>query len=333
MRIGGTDMHVVTLVFIILELIMFVYQFFYYLSHPRDKRRLYYLGLLLFLIAKNVASGFFPDPSLTSPPIVVQYGIAYGMGFLMGAYFPYYFYKAFELNRLRWHALYGVPLFILLPFAVIFPSKFVLDGDIDHAINYGMVVPAAYALVLLYTIQRSIQDKYKKDIQDRRFFEVTAVYLAVVPWASLPFFAFFRIHQVPEALLTNVGFIVITVLFIRRSIRESRDEYDRLSKLASGDENGSMSKLDLIDQVIAQLEASGISPAQRFEINLGTVGLTSREKEIVRLVREGKSYKSIADQLFISERTVSKHIQNVFEKLSVSNKIELLSRLEIWENG
>ncbi|MCE6989562.1 helix-turn-helix transcriptional regulator [Dyadobacter sp. CY323] len=68
-------------------------------------------------------------------------------------------------------------------------------------------------------------------------------------------------------------------------------------------------------------------------MNLNTVGLTSREKEIVRLVREGKPYKSIADQLFISERTVSKHIQNVFEKLGVSNKIELLSRLEIWENG
>ncbi|WP_304488636.1 helix-turn-helix transcriptional regulator [Dyadobacter sp. CY323] len=333
MRIGGTDMHVVTLVFIILELIMFVYQVFFYLSHPKDKRRLYYVGLLSFLILKNIASGFFPDPKLNYPSLVVQYAIAYGMGFLMGAYFPYYFYKAFELNRLRWHALYGVPLFILLPFAVIFPLKFLFDGNIDHAINYGMVIPAGYALVLLYTIQRSIQDKYKKDIQDRRFFEVTAVYLAVVPWASLPFFAFFRIHQVPEALLTNVGFIVITILFIRRSIRESREEYDQLVKLASADGKGSLSKLDLIEQMTRQLEESGISPAQRFEINLNTVGLTSREKEIVRLVREGKPYKSIADQLFISERTVSKHIQNVFEKLGVSNKIELLSRLEIWENG
>lgn len=333
MRVGGTDMHIVTLVFIILELIMFVYQIFYYLSHPQDKRRVYYLGLLFFLIAKNIASGFFPDPNLTSPSMVVQYAIAYGMGFLMGAYFPYYFYKAFELNRLRRHALYGVPLFILLPFAVIFPLKFLFDGDIDHAINYGMIIPAGYALVLLYTIQRSIQDKYKKDIQDRRFFEVTAVYLAVVPWASLPFFAFFRIHQVPEALLTNVGFIVITILFIRRSIRESREEYDQLLKLTSADGNESLSKLDLIEQMVQQLETSGISPAQRFEINLGTVGLTSREKEIVRLVRFGRTYKNIADELYISERTVSKHIQNVFEKLGVSNRIELLNRLEIWENG
>ncbi|TLV01615.1 helix-turn-helix transcriptional regulator [Dyadobacter luticola] len=85
--------------------------------------------------------------------------------------------------------------------------------------------------------------------------------------------------------------------------------------------------------MITQLEATGISPSQRFEINLGTVGLTAREKDIVRQVRSGKSYKLIADELFISERTVSKHIQNVFEKLGVSNRVELLNRLEIWENG
>jgi DNA-binding CsgD family transcriptional regulator len=333
MRVGGTDMHVVTLAFIILELVMFVYQVFFYLSHPQDKRRLYYVGLLLFLILKNTASGFFPDPNLGSPPMVVQYAIAYGMGFSMGAYFPYYFYKAFDLNRLRWHALYGVPLFILLPFAIIFPGKFIFDGDIDQAINYGMVIPAGYALVLLYTIQQAIQAKYRKDIQDRRFFEVTAVYMAVIPWASLPFFAFFRIHQVPEALMTNIGFIVITILFIRRSIQESRQEYQRLSQLTGTDSVISLSKLDLIDQIIKQLESSGISPSQRFEINLNTVGLTAREKEIVRLIKVGKTYKIIADELYISERTVSKHIQNIFEKLGVSNRVELLNRLDIWESG
>lgn len=162
---------------------------------------------------------------------------------------------------------------------------------------------------------------------------MTAVYLAVIPWASLPFFAFFRIHQVPEALLTNVGFVVITILFIKRSIRESREEYEQLTRLTGSGEQSPRSKLDLINQMILQLEASEISPAQRFEINLSTVGLTSREKQIVRLVRVGKTYRNIADELFISERTVSKHIQNVFEKLGVSNRVELLNRLDIWESG
>lgn len=333
MRIAGTDMHVVTLVFIILESVMFVYQLLYYLSHPQDKHRLYYVALLFFLIMKNVASGFFPDPRITDIPLVVQYATAYGAGFLMGSYFPYYFYKAFGLTRLRWHAYYGVPLLLLFPFALIFCLKTAFDGDVERAINYGLIIPSGYALVLLYIIQQSIQTKYKQDIQDRRFFEVTAVYMAVIPWASLPFFAFFRIHQVPEALLTNAGFIVITVLFIRKSIQESREEYYQLRKLATANDEKQHSKLDLIEQMIRQLEASGISPSQRFEINLGTVGLTAREKDIVRQVRSGKTYKLIADELFISERTVSKHIQNVFEKLGVSNRVELLNRLEIWENG
>ncbi|MCE7070896.1 LuxR C-terminal-related transcriptional regulator [Dyadobacter sp. CY351] len=68
-------------------------------------------------------------------------------------------------------------------------------------------------------------------------------------------------------------------------------------------------------------------------MNLNTVGLTTREKEIVRLIKVGKTYKVIADELFISERTVSKHVQNIFEKLGVSNRVELLNRLDIWESG
>ncbi|MCF2496749.1 helix-turn-helix transcriptional regulator [Dyadobacter sp. CY357] len=68
-------------------------------------------------------------------------------------------------------------------------------------------------------------------------------------------------------------------------------------------------------------------------MNLNTVGLTAREKEIVRLIKVGKTYKVIADELFISERTVSKHVQNIFEKLGVSSRLELLNRLDIWESG
>jgi DNA-binding NarL/FixJ family response regulator len=51
------------------------------------------------------------------------------------------------------------------------------------------------------------------------------------------------------------------------------------------------------------------------------------------LIKVGKTYKVIADELFISERTVSKHVQNIFEKLGVSNRVELLNRLDIWESG
>jgi DNA-binding NarL/FixJ family response regulator len=56
--------------------------------------------------------------------------------------------------------------------------------------------------------------------------------------------------------------------------------------------------------------------------------LTSRETEIVRFILKGVRYKAIAQTLFISEKTVSKHIQNIFEKVGVTNKVELINKLK-----
>lgn len=53
--------------------------------------------------------------------------------------------------------------------------------------------------------------------------------------------------------------------------------------------------------------------------------LTEREKEILRLIRMGKPSKQIADILKISIHTVSRHRQNIIEKLSVGNTVEAIT--------
>ncbi len=55
--------------------------------------------------------------------------------------------------------------------------------------------------------------------------------------------------------------------------------------------------------------------------------LTARELEITNYVCEGKSNKEIAEALFISENTVRNHIYNIYKKLEVKNKIELINKL------
>jgi len=50
--------------------------------------------------------------------------------------------------------------------------------------------------------------------------------------------------------------------------------------------------------------------------------LTAREAQILRQVAAGRSTPEIADTLFISARTVSSHLTNIFGKLGVSNRAE-----------
>lgn len=51
--------------------------------------------------------------------------------------------------------------------------------------------------------------------------------------------------------------------------------------------------------------------------------LTSREVEVLRRVAKGLAYKEIADELFVSHRTVQNHVQNVLRKLQLHNRVEL----------
>lgn len=48
--------------------------------------------------------------------------------------------------------------------------------------------------------------------------------------------------------------------------------------------------------------------------------LTAREREIVELVAQGKANRQIAEKLFISEKTVSRHLANVYVKLGVGSR-------------
>ena len=49
-------------------------------------------------------------------------------------------------------------------------------------------------------------------------------------------------------------------------------------------------------------------------------GLTARELEVLRLVAAGKTNRAIAADLVLSEKTVARHVSNIFAKLGVSSR-------------
>jgi DNA-binding NarL/FixJ family response regulator len=51
--------------------------------------------------------------------------------------------------------------------------------------------------------------------------------------------------------------------------------------------------------------------------------LSQREREIVQLVAQGFKNKEMAEKMFISEQTVKNHLHNIFDKLGVSDRLEL----------
>lgn len=56
--------------------------------------------------------------------------------------------------------------------------------------------------------------------------------------------------------------------------------------------------------------------------------LSQRECEVLELIRDGLQNKEIADRLFISPQTVRKHIEHIYKKLQVNNRVEAIRATE-----
>jgi DNA-binding NarL/FixJ family response regulator len=48
--------------------------------------------------------------------------------------------------------------------------------------------------------------------------------------------------------------------------------------------------------------------------------LTTRQTEVLRLVADGKTDRQIASELVLSEKTVGRHLENIFAQLGVSSR-------------
>jgi two-component system response regulator DctR len=86
----------------------------------------------------------------------------------------------------------------------------------------------------------------------------------------------------------------------------------------------------LVDRIETALQASAATLLQRRaqqRVAAALAELTEREREVMRLVVEGRANKLIADDLDISVRTVEVHRARVFEKMNVKSAVELANLL------
>ncbi len=222
MLVFDTQMHIVTFAFTILELVAAFYMIIAFLARPNDKKRQYYLLLLTFVIVYNITGGLFPDPFIPIP-VLIQNILAYGAGFAMCMFAPYYFYTVFELERMRFHALYGIFLFLLLPFLLCFLIVYPVTKDLNQVRTYSVIVPFFYALSIIWAMSRCVMEKWAKmNTWERR--EMVWVCLAISSWISLTIVTFFNAPQYIEVLIVNLGIVIVSGLYIKRDIVITRAE-------------------------------------------------------------------------------------------------------------
>ena len=92
-----------------------------------------------------------------------------------------------------------------------------------------------------------------------------------------------------------------------------------------GDEDGRRLELETARRLFTQLAADHclariVEQSERASTHQRIGSLSQREAQVLRLLAAGKTNRAIAGELFISEKTVARHVSNIFDKLGVSGR-------------
>lgn len=325
MLLPGTQMHIATFLFVCIEIVIFFYLLIYKLARPDDKITHLNVILILLLLIYNVTGGLLPDPKMPGS-YFVQVVIAYATGFITPCYFPYYVYNAFSLDKMRFHAYKGVFIFLIFPY-LIFVLIFLGTGKLEIAKNL-LILPVLYALWVIVTLRIALKSKYHNNFTSHGAKEeIVVLFFSLTPWVGLPVIDYFNLGQAVEAITTNTGFLLLLALQLKQHITQIKTEHERLVASERQLLTWNEQLQEEVDKRTNELEK--LSREERAKQNFDKYRLTIREKEIALLIFKGYSHKQVAEELYIAERTVAKHVQNIFEKVHVSNRVELSRKLEV----
>jgi DNA-binding NarL/FixJ family response regulator len=128
-------------------------------------------------------------------------------------------------------------------------------------------------------------------------------------------------RTMPELLIKSIQTVLEGDFWISRSV--VTDVIQLLQKIASTPGGRTM-----LDGIAGRIQRRSARPSDQqtvyTDVQGVTFGLTRRERQIIEVVVDGQTNRDIAATLGISEYTVKHHLTNIFDKLGVYNRVELV---------
>ena len=145
--------------------------------------------------------------------------------------------------------------------------------------------------------------------------------LASVAAATGRFARAARLFGAAEALREEVGAAPRHRHRSGSAVAQTKSALGEAAFAAAWEAGRALPLADVVDEAIAT-DAARPVPVVRPGSSAETCGLTARERDVLRLIAAGRRDHDIADELFISRRTVTTHVTHIFQKLGVETRSE-----------
>lgn len=311
MLVPETTVHLILWSILVIEIVFLLFQLFYVIGRPSDKSRYWFPLLIACMLYNTVACLFLPDANL-SVSMYTQHAIVYFGKLLISFIFPFFIYKTMRIQKLRFYAYWGAPLFLCMSFIIshLFPCY--LIGTIDLNEQFLQLIPYIYALSFMYILSYGMYHSYKE--LRKRFSNgmLAIIYVSITIFTMLLIGEYIHPNQAIGTAYLHSGFLVFATVAVGKNIRNYKKEYKEYIHFFQ------TAPISVVENIPESNQAATAVAAY---------SLTKREKEIAGYLADNHTYKEIADILFISEKTVAKHISNMYAKTDVSQKAGLLKKL------
>jgi DNA-binding CsgD family transcriptional regulator len=215
----------------------------------------------------------------------------YYFSFLIGIFFALSFIRAFILKR---------NTYVIVSFFVELIIIFGLENLSRYIINYPI-----HILYIITLIEAAFLLKKRQII----YFSAVMFVLSGFKFVNQIILSrsYSKISESIFFILTN--FFIIMIIYLIKYIQIEKENTELIYKeLKKAYEN--LKKEQLVGE---------LNPEDREKID----SLTDREREICRLIAQGKNNKEISKELYLSEGTVKNHITNIFNKLDLRDRTQL----------
>lgn len=239
--------------------------------------------------------------------IILKLSSSIGCGLTI--YFgPVFVHSFFHRDMDKWAknffwVLANIPVVTILLYYT-FPWRFV----IILMDNLCLLISILYAIIKGFKYFNEAESEKKKIVKLYLILSVIAL--------PLIFFDIF-IERIPGiGFYFPYGILSLPLFYIAWNIISLKFAFEKFSSLFYSDGQ----PVSVLDKT--SINEDGIDSFCR------KFGITAREKEVVSILMKGYSYNKISEELVISLPTTKSHVQNIYKKVGVNNKFELMNQVK-----